>query len=309
MIQIFNSHKLPDFIGDIHGHYDHLIKLLLKLGYKKYKDEYIHKERIPVFLGDYINRGPDSLAVVDLIIKMQRAGNAYALMGNHEFNFLAYHFKDKAGIFFRPNTETYYGYISASKKPIDESGRLIEILNWMQDLPLIITGEYFTAVHAQWSQQYEEVISYSGLKKMDENSMRYIHQNNELLNPVSEVLKGKEIELNNDFDLKYGLTLKNKKFRFLWWKTNRTNKLKDWMDVPNEFKNILIEKEDLLDFENISDQNKPIFFGHYWLNPIEFGLQSDKWCCLDYSVANGGFIGAYRFNNELNLVESNLTHS
>lgn len=309
MIQQFNSQKLPDFIGDIHGHYDHLIRLLLKLGYKNQNGEYIHKERIPVFLGDYINRGPDSLAVVDLISKMQLSGNAYALMGNHEFNFLAYHFKDKAGNFFRPNTETYYGYIASSKKPIDESGRLIEILNWMQDLPLIIKGTYFTAVHAQWSHQHEQLISSSGIKKMDEKSMQVLHSSDELLTSVSEVLKGKEIEITDEFNLKHRLALNNKKIRFFWWKKNRTNKLKEWLDVPDEFKNSLIEQEETLNFEIMPDQIHPLFFGHYWLHPTEFGLQSDKLCCLDYSVANGGFIGAYRFNNELILDESRLIHS
>lgn len=36
------------------------------------------------------------------------------------------------------------------------------------------------------------------------------------------------------------------------------------------------------------------FFGHYWLDPSEIGPQTDRLACLDYSVARGGCLAAYR---------------
>lgn len=49
-----------DFIGDIHGHADQLEELLLKLGYSKPNEFYVHThpERKVLFVGDYIDRGP-----------------------------------------------------------------------------------------------------------------------------------------------------------------------------------------------------------------------------------------------------------
>ena len=65
-------------IGDIHGCYQSLQKLVedkIKPG--------IH-DRI-IFLGDYIDRGPNSKAVVDYIFSLQAQGlNCFFLRGNHE---------------------------------------------------------------------------------------------------------------------------------------------------------------------------------------------------------------------------------
>lgn len=46
-------------------------------------------------------------------------------------------------------------------------------------------------------------------------------------------------------------------------------------------------------------ENKPVFFGHYWLkgNPL---LYRNNICCLDYSVAKNGNLVAYRFDDEKN---------
>lgn len=44
----------------------------------------------------------------------------------------------------------------------------------------------------------------------------------------------------------------------------------------------------------------PVFFGHYWLTS-EPGLFRENVCCLDYSVAKGGRLVAYRFNGERTL--------
>jgi hypothetical protein len=49
----------------------------------------------------------------------------------------------------------------------------------------------------------------------------------------------------------------------------------------------------------------PVFFGHYWL-PHEPILQRENICCLDYSVAKGGKLVAYRFDGEVDLNEDKL---
>ena len=62
-------------IGDIHGHFDELVDLL------KSWDE--AAEQL-VFLGDYIDRGPDSAKVVALVKELVETKGAIALKGNHE---------------------------------------------------------------------------------------------------------------------------------------------------------------------------------------------------------------------------------
>ncbi|WP_206017961.1 hypothetical protein [Rhodohalobacter barkolensis] len=51
--------------------------------------------------------------------------------------------------------------------------------------------------------------------------------------------------------------------------------------------------------------DRPVFFGHYWLqgNP---SLYRENICCLDYSVAKGEKLVAYRFDGEEKLRDGKL---
>ncbi|WP_158736138.1 bis(5'-nucleosyl)-tetraphosphatase PrpE [Alteribacillus sp. YIM 98480] len=73
-----------DFIGDIHGCFDELITLLKKTGYQNKDSIYTHPAgRLPVFIGDLTDRGPNSVAVIQLITDMVYQGSAYYVPGNH----------------------------------------------------------------------------------------------------------------------------------------------------------------------------------------------------------------------------------
>ena len=53
------------------------------------------------------------------------------------------------------------------------------------------------------------------------------------------------------------------------------------------------------------DGGKPVFVGHYWLTGTPERL-SNKVACVDYSVAKGGKLVAYRWDGELELDNSKL---
>jgi serine/threonine protein phosphatase 1 len=72
-------------IGDIHGRLDKLRDLLARLPYRPGRDRL-------VFLGDYLDRGPDSAKVLDLLCELRRRDpGTIALLGNHEYLLLEYH--------------------------------------------------------------------------------------------------------------------------------------------------------------------------------------------------------------------------
>lgn len=82
-----------DIIGDIHGCYDELYELLEKLGYKfekseeaqLYKTKVTHSDnRKVIFLGDIVDRGPNSPACLKLVMSMVNSGIAYCVPGNHD---------------------------------------------------------------------------------------------------------------------------------------------------------------------------------------------------------------------------------
>lgn len=66
-------------IGDIHGNYELLENILTKWN---------SEEEQLVFLGDYIDRGPDSLKVLRKVMELTKNHGAIAISGNHEQIFL-----------------------------------------------------------------------------------------------------------------------------------------------------------------------------------------------------------------------------
>jgi hypothetical protein len=67
---------------------------------------YQHRgSRKAVFVGDFIDRGPEQREVLSVVRKMIAAGTAFAVMGNHELNAIAYSTPDDSGGFYRPHSE------------------------------------------------------------------------------------------------------------------------------------------------------------------------------------------------------------
>jgi hypothetical protein len=49
-----------------------------------------------------------------------------------------------------------------------------------------------------------------------------------------------------------------------------------------------------------------VFFGHYWLSASRPETLADNVACLDFSVARGGFLCAYRWHGEQTLSNDNF---
>ena len=76
-----------DIIGDVHGCYDELCKLLEKLGYIVNQDQdivYAPHHRKVIFLGDLVDRGPKIVKVLRLVMNMVKREQAYCVLGNHD---------------------------------------------------------------------------------------------------------------------------------------------------------------------------------------------------------------------------------
>lgn len=76
-----------DIIGDVHGCAFELETLLTRLGYA----DGVHPEgRTAVFVGDLVDRGPDSPGVLRRVMSMVKSGHALCVPGNHENKFGRY---------------------------------------------------------------------------------------------------------------------------------------------------------------------------------------------------------------------------
>src|SRR5579859_4886763 len=84
-----------DVIGDVHGCRVELTELLAELGYELSHDEAGHvitarhpDHRKAVFVGDLVDRGPDTPGVLRLVMGMVNDGTALCVLGNHEAKLL-----------------------------------------------------------------------------------------------------------------------------------------------------------------------------------------------------------------------------
>lgn len=99
-------------IGDVHGCADELEQLLTKLPLKD--------GAVLIFLGDYVDRGPDSRGVIDLLLDLEKRHPIITLKGNHESMFLDFletpHSKRGGMFIFNGGSSTLASYADASGK-------------------------------------------------------------------------------------------------------------------------------------------------------------------------------------------------
>lgn len=138
-----------DVVADIHGEIDALRDLLGHLGYDEVG---VHPQgRRLVFLGDLVDRGPDSPAVVRVVSALLDAGRGQAVLGNHELNLLQGKEKKSAG------NAWFFG----NKEALDPGGPDVpqvlandEIRRQARELflrlPLALERNDLRVVHACW---------------------------------------------------------------------------------------------------------------------------------------------------------------
>ena len=76
-------------IGDIHGAYDTFVSVLVNAGLVNDRLDWVGGTTHLVQTGDFLDRGPDSRKVMDLLMKLEKqaeraGGRAHVLIGNHE---------------------------------------------------------------------------------------------------------------------------------------------------------------------------------------------------------------------------------
>jgi serine/threonine protein phosphatase 1 len=128
-------------VGDIHGSYAKLVRLL-----KHCRNHRSGRTAQFVFIGDYIDRGRHSREVVELLMDLQSAepGQISCLRGNHEEMLIgAFRYHDKALWLCNGGDMTLRSYKVTSVEAIPE-----EHLAWFDSLPLSFSDDKRFFVHA-----------------------------------------------------------------------------------------------------------------------------------------------------------------
>ena len=302
---------MTDLIGDIHGHADKLEELLLKLGYKKNKGTYSHPERKALFVGDYIDRGLQIRETLEIVRKMVDSDNAIALMGNHEYNALCFHFQETEGGHLRKHLiKNIIQHYETLKQFQNRQKEYENYLDWFKTLPLYYETETFRAVHACWDPSNIEYLRKTLIndRLTDELIVQSVKIGTKLNETIDQTLKGKEMKMPEGLNFKDKDETIRTEIRIKWWENPRLMTYRSISIEPLEIlpeTPIELSNSDPIDF--YGENEKKVFFGHYWLRG-QPSLYQENICCLDYSVAKKGKLVAYRHNGENILDERNFVY-
>ena len=134
-----------DVIGDVHGEIDALEHLLQRLGYDS-NGRHEDGRRL-VLVGDVVDRGPDTPAVLRRVKRMIDHDNAQCVMGNHELNVLRGKTRGhNHWIHHEGNAETAE---CAAQRLLPEEERAW-VVDFLKLLPLALERDDLRVVHACW---------------------------------------------------------------------------------------------------------------------------------------------------------------
>lgn len=304
-----------DVIGDVHGCYQPLKQLLQRLGYRQRDGVWGHSERLAIFVGDIIDRGPDIRRALDLVWRMCDAGNAVMVLGNHEYNAIRY---------AEPIEQLIGGDIEAElperisrlmKETIiqfmDRPREWARYCRWMSELPLFMQGPGYRVVHACWDADlidwYRQRYPIEGVNEAflfasyDQSSTEH--------RVVDRLTRGTSMPLPK------GMHLEGKD-GFI----RRFFRTKFWADSPETYGDVVFQP-DPLPYEvaenriqdhhhqrllQYGEHEPPVFFGHYWMKGRPSPLQQNI-ACLDYSAVNFGRLAAYTYRGEASLNRDHFT--
>ena len=274
------------------------IGLLDVLGYGERDGVWRHPERTAVFVGDLIDRGPQQLETIGIVRPMVSAGSARIVLGNHEFNAIAYATPDPAnpGEYLRtrygdddPHARPARGIPRRRRRGLAAPPRARRVV---QDFPDV--------ARPRWPARGRRCAGTRARSRCwrgDTLTAELIEASSRKGTPayaaVEIVLKGPEIELGEDrgyFDPDDDWRTRA---RFRWWDPEATTLRRRSRD-PRPTSSSCPTIPSIRRCQPYAD-DVPVIVGHYWRTG-EPTVITDKVACVDYSAAKGGPLVAYRWS-------------
>ena len=300
-----------DIIGDIHGHADELVRLLDRMGYARRGGVFAHPNRTAVFVGDFIDRGPQIAEVLRIARSMIENEAGLAVMGNHEFNAIAYHTPDPSnqGGFLREHTDknTRQHAETLQQFTADE---LRDSVAWFGTLPMWLDLDGVRVVHACWDDASMATIEQAA-HEHGPNTLDFMRsaadEGSPLFRAVENVLKGKELPLPAGVSFRDKDGHERSNVRVRWFEHPAGKSFAEYaLPLSEEIPTDPIPEPVAATARPYGCAAPPVFFGHYWLKADQPARLAPNVACVDYSVAKGGQLCAYRWSGEAELDDRNF---
>ena len=138
-------------IGDVHGHLKKLVKLLQDAQLIDAECSWKAGTATLWFMGDFVDRGPDGIAVLDLVMRLQAeaeavGGSVASLLGNHEMLLLAAYRFGRRSTGLGSNFLTRWKQNGGNRKDI--AGLTMRHLDWIAHLPAMALVDDYLLLHA-----------------------------------------------------------------------------------------------------------------------------------------------------------------
>ena len=297
-----------DVIGDVHGHADKLEGLLVQMGFVCAHGVWRHPTRQAIFVGDLIDRGPEQRRTVELARAMVDAGSAQMVIGNHEFNAIAWATEDPdtPGEYLRRHSEKNTDQHEQFLRQVGEGSSLHdEYLEWFRSLPLWIDLGDLRVVHACWDDASMTVLRPllgHNCSLTDAVVRDGCHKGTATYDAVETVLKGPEIDLPHRCGYADKSGICRHRARMRWWDPG-ADTLRRAAEIPPDCAACDGAPMEPLPDTPLGDRMRaaytddvPVVFGHYW-RTIDSPVTYQKTICVDYSVGAGGPLVAYRWSD------------
>jgi len=268
-----------------------------------------------VFLGDLIDRGPGQLDTLLMVRSMVAAGSAQIVLGNHEFNAVAYATPHpERDDFCRSHNDKHTSQHEAFLADVTFGSPLHRsIIDWFTTIPLWLDLGGLRVVHACWSADHIEHLEAKtgpGNTLTEQLVIDATTAGTPIHDAVETVLKGPEVHLDGvRYVDKDGHPRDHARLR--WWDSEATT-LRNGVLIEDatQLHDADGRPIDQLPDRPLTDDElqaytdpDPVLFGHYWWRRETAETVNPRATCLDFSVAKGGVLRAYRWDGEDQLDE------
>lgn len=139
---------MPTFVvGDVHGQRDALTRLLRDAGLIDGSERWVGGDAVLWLLGDLVDRGPDGLAAIDLVRRLQGEAAVGCLLGNHEVMLMsAFRFGDQPTTWSSETFGEIWRRNGGEQSDLD--GLTPEHRAWIASLPPLALVDGWLLLHA-----------------------------------------------------------------------------------------------------------------------------------------------------------------
>ena len=298
-----------DIIGDVHGCALTLERLLDTLGYKRVAGVWRHPRRLALFLGDIVDRGPRIREALHIVHDMVEAGQAFCIMGNHEYNALGWVTPALPGsgkAYVREHTPRHARLIDETLTQFAQHpGDWHDFVNWFYELPLFVDAGRFRLVHACWDPQLIEPLRLQYPDgRIDEHFIQASAVSNSFAATVcNRLLRGTDMRLPDGLTLTGGDGLTRAFFRTKFWEEDPQT----YGDIvfqpdalPEEVASAPLSHSQKNALLRYAEEEPLLFVGHYWRSGHPAPIRPNL-ACLDYSAVLYGKLAAYRLDDETRI--------